>query len=132
MVMKRLLTSTTLLLFSTICLSQQTNSIHTVTQDAYLKKSKRQKTTALVLAGGGLVLEIAGAIAYQKGPAGLVLFGAGLISQVVSIPIFIASGMNKRKSKKASLSFRLYNTPDLKSGMTSFHSNSEISLRLNW
>ena len=122
--MKQIIICTMLLILSTISFSQQT----TPTRD-YLQKSKSQKITALILAGGGLILEISGAIAYKYGNSSIILFGAGLISQVVSIPFFIASGVNKRKARKASLSFKFENTPNTQRSV-SFRSTPGISLKL--
>ena len=129
--MKQIAICITLLVFSTIAFSQQTTPIQTKTKQDYLQKSKQQKTTAWILAGGGLVLEIAGAIAYQQGNAGLLLLGAGLLSQAVSIPFFISAGINKRKSKEVSLSFKLEKTPDIQPTVISFRSIPKISLKLN-
>lgn len=123
--MKQIIICTMLLIFSTISFCQQS----TPTQD-YLQKSKRQKTTALILAGGGLILEISGAIAYKYGNSSIFLFGAGLISQVVSIPFFIASGVNKRKARKASLSFKFDSTP-MTQPTASFHATPAISFKID-
>ena len=128
--MKHITIFTMLLILSTISFSQQTNPTQTFTKQDYLQKSKHQKATALILAGGGVILEISGAIAYQHGNAGLLLFGAGLLSQAVSIPFFISAGINKKKSKKASVSFKLEKTPDIQPTIISFRSNPAISLKL--
>ncbi len=127
--MKLITLCTMLLVLSTISASQQTNPNQTFTKQDYLQKSKNQKVTAWILAGGGVVLEIAGAIAYQKGNAGLFLFGAGLLSQAASIPFFIASGINKRKAKQASVFFKFENTPTIHHAV-SFRFNPSISVRL--
>jgi hypothetical protein len=60
-----------LLMLSTISYSQQTSPTATFTKVDYLQKSKNQKTTGLILAGGGVVLEIAGIIAYQYSNASI-------------------------------------------------------------
>jgi len=129
--MNKITICTILLISSATTFSQQTNPTQAFTKQDYLQKSKHQKTTAWILAGGGVILEISGAIAYQHGPAGLLLFGAGLLSQAVSIPFFISAGINKSKSKKASLSLKLEKSPDIQTTVINFRSNPKISLRLN-
>lgn len=129
--MKHITICLTLLIFSTFSFSQQKNSTQNITKQDYLQKSKHQKKTAWILAGGGVILQISGAIAYKYGSAGLFLFGAGLLSEAVSIPFFISAGINKRKSKRASLSFKLETTPDIQLRTTSFLPNSKLSLKLN-
>ena len=128
--MKQIAICTILLILATISFSQQTNPTQVFTKQDYLQKSKHQKATAWILAGGGLILEISGVIAYQYGNASIFLFGAGLLSQAVSIPFFISAGINKRKSKKASLSFKFENTSNIQPTV-SCRSNPKISLKLN-
>lgn len=129
--MKQITLCITLLIFSTVSLCQQTTLSQTITKQDYLQKSKHQKKTAWILAGGGLLLEISGAIAYQHGNAGLLLFGAGLLSQATSIPFFISAGINKRKSKKASVSFKVEKTPDFQPATISSRSHSKVSFKLD-
>jgi len=129
--MKKAFICTMMLVLSTISFGQQANPTQTFTKQDYLEKSKRQKTTAWVLVGGGVILEISGAIAYQHGNAGILLMGAGFLSQAISVPFFIFAGINKKKSKMASLSFKLENIPDIRPTAISFRSNPEILLKLN-
>ncbi|MGE5521810.1 MAG: hypothetical protein ACM3VS_17935 [Candidatus Dadabacteria bacterium] len=117
-----------LLILSTISFSQLMPA-QTITQD-YLLKSKQQKTTALALAGGGVILEIAGVISYQHSNAGIFLFGAGLVSQVVAIPFSVSSRINRNRSKKASLLFNLEKNPIVQGGIICFRSKPGISLKL--
>ena len=128
--MKRIIFCTMFLMISTISFSQDQNPTTTFTQQDYLQKSKQQKKTALILAGGGLILELAGVLTYHQGPASLGLFGAGLLSQVVSIPFFISAGVNKHKSKKASVSFMLETTPHYFPTVKSTSSNPAIAVKL--
>jgi hypothetical protein len=98
-------------------------------EDLY-KKSKKQGTTAWILAGGGLVLEVAGVLTYQSGNASLFLLGAGLLSQVISLPFFISAAITEHKAKKASLSFKLQKTPVILPSATSFRSGLQLSLKV--
>jgi len=129
--MKQITICTTLLIFSAICFSQQTNPGQSVTKQHYLEKSKHQKTAGWILAGGGVILEISGAIAYQYGNASILLLGAGLLSQVASIPFFISAAINKHKSKKASLSLKFEKTPGIQPAGVGVRSNPEITLKIN-
>ena len=89
------------------------------TKDDYLTKSKHQKTAAWIMLGGGAGLGLVGEIVglrgfadlasgqFHKGSnnmgAGGVLIIAGSAAILGSIPLFIASGKNKRRGM--SLSF---------------------------
>jgi hypothetical protein len=74
-------------------------------REYYLKKSKRQNRTAWIILGSGIALVASGiAIAsHQRDPeSGAVAFvlvgGPGLVTSLVSIPFFIASGRSKRRA----------------------------------
>ena len=118
-------------MLSTISYSQQTSSTSTFTKVDYLQKSKNQKKTGLILGGGGLVLEIAGIIAYQYGNASFLLFGTGLLSQIASIPFLISSRVNKKRARQASVSLRLENIPNIHLARMPFRSTPEIAVRIN-
>ncbi len=109
---------------------QQIDTEHPLTKEAYLKKSKNQKVAGTVLIIGGVVLNITATvvslaqatddivrgiggiinpdIAPRKNDQGVanVLFITGTVAIVSSIPLFIASGKNKRKAKAMSISFK--------------------------
>jgi hypothetical protein len=104
-----------LLCFSMSLFSQQ--STPTVNTD-YLKKSKKQKTTAGVLLGGGAAFVLIGLAVFPKNysmfggnssgtenqagvSAVIILAGGG--SMLASIPFFIASSKNKKKAMSMSL-----------------------------
>ncbi|MGN6264575.1 MAG: hypothetical protein ACTHM5_02830 [Ginsengibacter sp.] len=74
--MKHITICIVLMLISVISLSQQTTPSQTISSQEYLQKSKHQRNTGLILAGGGLVLEIAGAVAYHSGNSSIFLLGA--------------------------------------------------------
>lgn len=87
---------------------QQTSSLH----NDYLKKSKRQKTAAWILSGGGIALGVTGKLIAANTKTddtgvritGIVTAGVGILSTVASVPLFIASKRNRVKA--ASLSFK--------------------------
>ena len=105
--------------------SQPTTSIQT----DYLQKSKKQKTAAFVLLGGGAALAVVGTaigsnswddeIASIVGEgendnsymAGGIMMVTGLAAMVGSVPLFIASARNKKKAHAASASIKLETMP---------------------
>lgn len=118
------------LISSTVSFSQPTKRTEAMTKQDFLQKSKRQRTTGWILAGGGVVLEVAGAIAYQYGNASIFLLGAGLLAQIASIPFFISGAINKHKAHKASLSFKLEKTPGRQPAIIGFRSNLQLALKI--
>ena len=97
---------------------QKTNDSIPAVKTDYLLKSKNQKTAAWVLLGGGTALIGLGFLigdsknaTFDDAGTGVVLGGIGFLSAVGSIPLFIASGKNKRKAMKASAFIKLETVP---------------------
>lgn len=95
---------------------QTTNDSLPVVKTDYLAKSKNQKTAAWVLLGGGTVLIGAGFLigdnknsTFDDAATGALLAGIGVLSAIGSIPLFIASGKNKRKGINMSANFIMEN-----------------------
>ncbi|HXO75428.1 MAG TPA: hypothetical protein VN824_09345, partial [Puia sp.] len=72
-------------------------------REYYFSKSKRQKNTAWIILGSGIALIGSGIViaAHQKeaehaGVALVLVSGPGIVTSLVSIPFFIASGRSKR------------------------------------
>ena len=99
-----------------------------LTSDDYLKKSKHQKTAAWILLGGGAALFITGlaipqgeeqwvdtwvipTVSHKNDGVKAALYLTGTLSMLGSIPLFIASGRNKRKAVAASASFQMQKRP---------------------
>lgn len=87
-------------------------------QTDYLQKSKNQQTAAWILLGGGAALIGTGFIvgdgknsSFDDAALGAVFAGIGLISTISSIPLFIASGKNKRKANTFSGKVKMENAP---------------------
>ena len=84
-------------------------------QDFYLRKSKNQKTTGLILAGAGTALILAGGYAFDKSwdevsatatdIAGFAVL-TGVLADLASIPYFISSCRNKKKAATFSLGYQ--------------------------
>jgi hypothetical protein len=112
--MKKAMFFAILLLVSAASFSQQTNPSQPFIREGYLKKSKSQKTAAWVLLGGGFAVTVVGVgitsnhlwdeVIYDtentKGE-GVVI--AGLALMAGSVPLFIASGRNRRKAFSVSM-----------------------------
>ena len=128
---------------TTFC--QQTDPSPSPAKQNYLTKSKKQKTAAWLLAGGGTALIITGlAIDSGKPEFNLLclcyvgskdatrgaLVGTGILAIGGSIPLFIASARNKRKAMN--VSFNMQRVPQLqKTGIVNQHIpalNVKISL----
>ena len=117
--MKKILFGSMLLILTNSSFSQQNNPSPTLTKQDYGKKSKHQKTTALIFfgAGAGLIttaISIEPFYNYKKVGTTLMMpppdytykiifFITGLASMVASIPFFINSSKNKRKAASLSI-----------------------------
>ena len=90
---------------------QKTNDSVPVVKTDYLAKSKNQKTAAFILLGIGvttLTIAAVGDLDFDAlGPVVVV----GGVATVASIPLFIASGKNKRKAMKASAFIKMETIP---------------------
>lgn len=100
-----LLSLSAMLCFSGI--AQQTPTRSSMTKEDYMRKSKRQAITGVVLLGTGLGLMLVGAATYHSGPGSIVFAGVGLITTVVSIPFFVAGAHNKHKANTMAFNFEL-------------------------
>ena len=114
--MKKVTIYILLLMVATTTFSQQNPSSPTLTKQDYLKKNKNQKTAAWVMLGGGLALGVGGAAWAgsdweASGPGALMVIGGA--SVIGSIPLFIASGKNKRKAMSATTFFKMETAPQL-------------------
>ncbi len=107
--MKKIILGALLLILSNSTFSQQINPSPGLTKQDYLKKSKHQKITAFCLAGGGIVVWLAGVSKYMNQEndidgGGEVAMAIGSIAALASIPMFIIASKTKRKA--ASISFK--------------------------
>src|SRR5258705_12673666 len=134
--MKKIILFIMLLILSVSSFSQQTNSRPVLNKQDYLKKSKNQKTTAWVLLGSGAALILVGDLignskesSFDDAGAGVVIAGAGVLSMLGSIPLFIASGKNKRKAM--SMSFKNEMMPQLQRGSFVNQSIPSFSLKIS-
>ena len=133
-IMKKIILFTILLTVSAASFTQTINPSQPLTRADYVKKSKSQKTAAWVLLGGGFALSTTGALISTRKVAedlaGVVtgafgypepqnnytgetiLLVGGVVAMLSSIPLFIASGKNRRKAA-ASVSFKMENATNI-------------------
>jgi len=121
--MKKIIISLTALIIGMNCFCQHADSLQAIKTE-YLRKSKNQKTIAWVLMGGGIAMTITGmiilsndynnavlddpwAVGTNTNPTGAVIGTVGLLSCAGSIPLFIASGKNKRRALSVSTGFKM-------------------------
>jgi hypothetical protein len=112
--MKKTIFFTMLLLLAATSFSQQTDSPQKMTRADYLAKSKRQRSGAWVLLGGGAALILVGDLvgnnknsSFGDAGTGVIVAGVGVLSMLGSIPLFIASGKNKRRGNALSASIQM-------------------------
>ena len=117
-----------LLVFATASFSQQlTPEKHSLTREDYLKKSKNQKKAGWIMLGGGAAIVATSLIIPEGESEGLQVCYAllcethkndgikgglavvGTLSMLGSIPLFLASGKNKRRANAVSASFKTEN-----------------------
>ena len=90
---------------------QKANDSVPVVKTDYLAKSKSQKTAAFILLGIGVTtLTIAAVGDLDLDILGTVVIVGGAAT-IASIPLFIASGKNKRRAMKASASIKIETVP---------------------
>jgi len=100
-----------MLVLPVISFCQKTNDSVPVVKTDYLTKSKSQKTAAFILLGIGVTtLTIAAVGDLDLDVLGTVVIVGG-VATIASIPLFIASGKNKRRAMKASAFIKMETVP---------------------
>lgn len=130
--MKKLLITALLVVLSSSIFSQQT-----LTKQDYLHKSKKQKTTAWVLLGGGVTvgligltkINLAGSDGDINNGPGTALFVTGTVAALSSIPFFSASKRNKRKAMN--MSFKNQMVPKLQNSGFVYRSVPSLNLKFS-
>mgnify|MGYP003624610739 FL=1 len=84
-------------------------------KDYFLQKSKKQKTTAWILLGGGTAIAVGGFAAFDSswdsGSASTtdiagVIGTVGLLTSLASIPYFISAGKNKKTAMSITFNYK--------------------------
>jgi hypothetical protein len=137
--MKKIIVCVALLFITLSSFSQYSNPGQTLTREDYLKKSKNQKTTALVFLGGGAVLIGAGIItgsreevSFNAAATAVVVAGIGVLSVVGSIILFNASSRNHRKAMNATAYFDMRQYPFARQAGLTFRSFPALSVKIHF
>ncbi len=115
--------------------SQPGSPAPVLTKQDYLQKSKKQKTTAWVLVGGGTVMWLVGVSKYMNqdnnegGTKGKPAMLIGGVSVLASIPFFIASSKNKKRA--TAVSFKMERLPVIQQRNLVTHSYPALSLKIS-
>ena len=139
--MKKIIVFSLLLIISATSFSQQTTT--PLVKTDYLKKSKKQKTIAGILAGTGVGLVMAALVTTSANDAanfiigeeasgfntGTTLFAIGGIMTLSSIPLFIIAGSNKRKGM--SLSFKNETSPQIQKSSFVYKYVPSLTLKIS-
>ena len=133
--MKKSIATFLIFAFFTAACGQETNiTIPEITKAEYLKKSKKQKTTAWVLLGAGSLSLLLASIEvnpdYGESTNRAFLAIGGLVMIVASVPTFTASARNKKRGM--SMSFKNDTVPRLRHNTLSYSSIPSISLKLGF
>ena len=105
--MKKSMVYFLLLALPLISFCQKTNDSVPAVKTDYLVKSKSQKTAAFILLGIGVTtLTIAAVGDLDFDALGAVVIVGG-VATIASIPLFIASGKNKRKAMNMSTAIKM-------------------------
>jgi len=117
---------------------QITSSPVSAGQD-YLTKAKSQKKTAkTLLIGGGALIATSiivlapGTVSFDGMVPLLALAGVGGVSALGSIPLFIASGKNKRRAMKASTYIQLERVSYIRQQDIAFHRYPALSVKIHF
>jgi hypothetical protein len=109
--MKKIMIYILMLALPVISFCQKTNDSVPAIKTNYLAKSKSQKTAGFIFLGIGVTtLTIAAVGDLDFDALGTLVFVGG-IATVASIPLFIASGKNKRRAMKASAFIKMETVP---------------------
>lgn len=143
--MKPIILVAILLILARSAFSQQNNPSPILTKQDYGKKSKQQKTAALLFLGAGTGLITTAIIIepfynFRKVGSTLMMppldytyktifFLTGLASMIASIPFFINSSKNKKKAAGVSFNMEKIQTVQQKSLVV--HSYPALSLKIN-
>ena len=115
--MKKVFVYVLLVAMPTTIICQKTNDSVPDIKTHYMEKSKNQKTAAWVLLGGGTALIGIGFLigdnknsTFDDAATGALLAGIGVLSTIASIPLFIASGKNKRRATRGTTFIKMEDT----------------------
>jgi hypothetical protein len=129
--MKKIVVCTLMLIVSAISFCQEPPANSSLTPEAYIIKSKTQKTAGFVFLGAGAItlISVSGGNTDLNTLSTVVV--AGGLSVLASIPLFIAAGRNKRKAKAAAISFNIHTNRVLETTGLSLRRYPAIMVKMN-
>lgn len=128
--MKKILFCSMFLVATRTSFCQQMDTSQVNTREYYLKKSKSQLIGGLILLGvGGTTIALVGKGNTSFDELPLLAVG-GSLCLLGSIPLFIASGRNKRKASNATTYLKMEKIPVLQQAGLKFHSYPAISVKI--
>jgi hypothetical protein len=113
LIMKKIMIYFLLFALPATSFCQKTDDPAPVVKTDYLTKSKSQKTAAFIFLGIGVTTLTIAAVGDLDFDALGTLVVVGGVATIVSIPLFIASGKNKRRAMKASTFIKMETAPSL-------------------
>lgn len=140
--MKKIIIPFLLLTLSVAAFSQQTKSSQLLSGEDYLRKSKKQKTAAWVLLGGGALMTTGGYtfMAYEalqgdgfgdtKFNVARIMFYTGGIAMLASIPLFISAAENKGRAYGMSAGLKFENTTVINRGSFTRQSYPALAVKI--
>jgi hypothetical protein len=117
---------------------QQIKPSSQLTCEEYLTKSKNQKAAArtLLICGGVLIvvpviIAIPGNTSFDGLETLTIIAGIGIVSSLASIPLFIASSRNRKKSMDPSLCVKIEKAEFIQQVGMRIHSFPALSFKIN-
>jgi hypothetical protein len=146
--MKKIIVFAVLLILSASSFSQQEKRSAGLSKEDYLQKSGKQKRAANIMLGGGAVLLITGIVipkgaqmdtdeiypfftvtSYRNDGIRAALAITGILSMLGSVPVYIASGKNKRRAM--AISFKNERTVQMQKGAFVHQPVPSITIKLS-
>jgi len=141
--MKKIILFVAMVIVAVSTFSQQTNPSPSLTNEDYMQKSKKQKTAAWGLLGGGAAFVLTGMLipkgdlvhegwfgnSYENDGIKGVFELTGILSMIGSIPLFTASAKNKKRAM--SISFHNETIPQIQQKSFVYRSIPSLKLKLN-
>jgi hypothetical protein len=136
--MKQIFFCILLLAMAGTSLCQQIKSSKQLTCEEYLTKSENQLNTArALLIGGGvlvifpIIIAIPGTVSFDALEVLSVVVGVGVGASLASIPLFIASKRNRKKSLDPSLCVKIEKAAYIQQAGLTNHTFPALSFRIN-
>ena len=128
--MKKIATLSLLIVLATATFGQQADTVKIMTRQDYLSRSKSQKVAGFIFLGIGATCIAIAAPGNSSFDDLAILVLVGAVATIVSIPLFIAAGRNKRRAKTAVAGLQFEKAPYFQNNFV-LHSYPAMSIRIN-